>query len=186
MPMRLPVAVLLAMIATALWSLAGCNQGSPDVSVAPQGEEAPGATAGETEYNPHDAPITAEQKTQLQEETARFGDAVAKIKELCNAIEAETKDGIPQQPYAAHQALDKADLVLKWLPQVARDSGVAKEHWEEINTAANDLRTLLEKVHHNIDNKQDPNFASVAQALDQKISRLEEIAQNHGATGAKG
>lgn len=183
MSVRLSVAALLTLVATTFWFISGCNQGSPDASVAPQGEEAPAAAAGEAEYNPHDAPITAEQKTQLQEETAQFSDAVAKIKELCNAIEAETKDGIPQQPYAAHQALDKADLVLKWLPQVARDSGVAKEHWEEINTAANDLRTSLEKVHHNIDNKQDPNFASVAQEMDQKISRLEEIAQDHGATG---
>ena len=59
--------------------------------------------------------------------------------------------------------MDQADLVLQWLPQIARDSGVPKEHWEEINTTANDLRTLFEKVHQNIDDQKHPDFASVAQ-----------------------
>ena len=108
---------------------------------------------------------------------------VARIKELRNETEKETKDGIPTNPYVAHQALDKADLVLQWLPQVARDSGVAKEHWEEINTAANDLRTLFEKVHESIDNKQNPDFASVAPDMDEKLSRLEQIAQSPAAAG---
>ena len=75
--------------------------------------------------------------------------------------------------------------MLQWLPQVARDSGVAKEHWEEVNTAANELRTSFEKVHQNIDNKQDPNFGSVAQEIDQKIARLQEIAQAPVGTGGK-
>ena len=63
---------------------------------------------------------------------------------------------------------------------------MAKEHWEEINTTANDLRTLFEKLHENIDNQQDPDFASVAQGMDENISRLEEIVQSPGAAGDEG
>ena len=73
------------------------------------------------------------------------------------------------------------DLVLQWLPEIARNCNVPKEHWEEINTAANDLRTLFEQVHQNIDNQQDPNFASVAEGIDEKIIRLQEIAQSEPA-----
>jgi hypothetical protein len=136
-------------------------------------------TGGQSqEYNPHDVPITEEQKAQLKADTAQFGAAVETIRELANTIKEETKAGIPDNPYQAHQALDKADLVLQWLPQVARDSGVAKECWEEVNTTANQLRTLLEQVHERIDNRQDPDFASVENELNQMIIRLGEIAKD--------
>jgi hypothetical protein len=98
------------------------------------------------------------------------------VKQLGNEVEQETAAGIPENPFVAHQALDKADLVLQWLPEIARNSGVAKEHWEAVNTSANDLRTLFEQVHQNIDSKQDPDFAAVAGEMDQKVVGLEKIA----------
>ena len=76
--------------------------------------------------------------------------------------------------------------VLEWLPKIARNSGVPKEHWETVNTSANELRTLFEQVHQNIDNKQDPNFAAVAGDIDQKVAGLEEIATAEpAATGTE-
>ena len=39
------------------------------------------------------------------------------------------------------------------------------------------LRELFDKVHQNIDNKADPDFASVEQQMDAKIAELEAIAQ---------
>ena len=127
--------------------------------------------------NPHDVPITEEQKQQLREETAKFGDAVAKVEQLRDAVERETKNGIPANPFEAHQALDKADIIVQWLPEIARNSGVAKEHWETVTTAANELREFFDKVHLNIDNKVDPDFASVQQKMDARIAELEAIAQ---------
>jgi hypothetical protein len=145
------------------------------VGCGPQGQDPAGDVDGQDNYRPHDVPITEEQKAQLREETSQFADAVAKIKEFRVAIEEETKDGIPENPYKAHQALDKVDLVLKWLPEIASESGVAKEHWEPINTTANDLRDLFDKVHQNIDKQQDPDFAGVAADVDQKIAELEAV-----------
>ena len=127
--------------------------------------------------DPHDMPITEEQKKQLREETAKFADAVDRIKTLRDVVQKETKDGLPENPFAAHQALDRADLVVQWLPEIARDSGVAKEHWEKVNTAANELREAFDKVHLNIDNKVDPDFASVEQQMDVRIRELRAIAQ---------
>ena len=109
--------------------------------------------------------------------TAKFPDAVAQVRALRDETEAETKQGIPQNPYKAHQALDKADLLLQWLPEIARNSDVPKDQWETVTTTANDLRTLFEQVHQNIDNKKDPNFAAVAAAIDQKIGELESVAK---------
>lgn len=157
--------------------LAGCAQ-DEGPQTGPAGANQSASPAGETDgYNPHDVPITEEQKEQLRQETAQFAQAVAKIKQLRKETEQETKGGIPEDPYKAHQALDQADLVLTWLPEIAGTSNVPKDRWEEVTTTANDLRGLFEKVHQNIDNKQDPDFAAVAADIDQKIAVLEGITQ---------
>jgi hypothetical protein len=176
MNVRFPFVVLMSAAVLSLVLMIGCG---------PQGEA--GGRQGATEsgnvgqngeeVDPHDVPITEEQKQQLREETARFADAVAKVKELRDAVERETEDGLPENPFAAHQALDKADIVLPWLPKIARDSGVAKQHWETVNTAANELRELFDTVHQNIDNDVDPDFGSVQSQLDARIAELEAISQ---------
>ena len=51
------------------------------------------------------------------------------------------------------------------------------EQLETVTTTANDLRTLFEQVHQNIDNKKDPNFAGVAAEIDQKIAQLEKVSK---------
>lgn len=167
MSLRYSLALLLVVGA------AGCGQPKQD-----QGSKAGIAkpAAEDTgDYNPHDVPVTEQQKTELRKEAAKFPDAVAKLKEFRNAAEAETKNGIPQNPHNAHQVLDKADLLLQWLPGIARDSGVPAEQLETVTTTANDLRTLFEQVHQNVDDKKDPNFAGVAAQIDEKIRQLEKV-----------
>lgn len=170
MPALLSVAVIIVS-----GVLVGCSQSGKDQAAKSGGDQPVAKVKGD--YNPHDVPITEEQKTALRRQVAQYPDAVAKVKELRDETERETKDGIPQNPYKAHQALDMADLLLQWLPEITRDSGVAKENWEAVNTTANDLRTLFEQVHQNIDNKKDPNFAGVAAEIDLKIAELEKIAK---------
>lgn len=173
MSLHLPNALVIVTVAACFALSVGCGQPKQD---QPAGTDAPTAEAGHDDYNPHDVPITEEQKAELRAQTAKFADAVAMVKQLRNDVEKETKDGIPENPYKAHQALDKADLLLQWFPEIARDSEVPKDKWEEINTSANDLRTLFEQVHQNIDNKKEPDFASVAGQIDEKIAGLEAIA----------
>jgi len=176
MNIRISLVALLSVVVLSLGLMVGCGQqgptaGDPDAAQPDSGGQDAKAV------NPHDVPITDEQKQQLREETAKFADAVAKVKELRDAVERETKNGIPANPFEAHQALDKADIIVQWLPEIARDSGVAKEHWETVTTAANELREFFDKVHLNIDNKVDPDFASVQQKMDARIAELEAIAQ---------
>jgi hypothetical protein len=175
MSIRLPNALVIAAVAAFFAISVGCSQPKQDQPVAGD-SDAPTAAAGHDDYNPHDVPITEEQKAELRDQTAKFADAVAKVKELRNTVEEETKDGIPENPYKAHQALDMSDLLLQWFPEIARTSELPKDKWEEINTSANDLRTLFEQVHQNIDNKKDPDFAAVAGQIDEKIADLEAIA----------
>ena len=172
MSRRFYLALLMAFGVPFFGVPAGC--GSTDQKATGGGGDA--VADGNDDYNPHDVPITEEQKTRLRDQTAKFSDAVATIRQFRNEVEQETAGGIPENPYKAHQALDRADLVLRRLPEIARNSGVAKDHWEAVNTSANELRTLFEQVHQNVDNKKDPNFAAVADAIDQEVAGLEEIA----------
>lgn len=176
MLVRSSVSCVLALAMVGLTLSAGCSQSTPPPAASPA--ESAAAPAPAAEYNPHDVPITEEQKQQLRAQAGQFPQAIALIKELRNSIEEETKNGIPENPYKAHQALDKADLVFQWLPEIARDSGVAKEHWEAVTTTANELRTSFEKVHQNIDDRKEPDFASVAAAIDQQIAALSAIADS--------
>ena len=176
MNIRFPLVVLLSAAVLSLGLTIGCGQ--QDQTVGDQAAAQPDSGGQQAEgVDPHDVPITEEQKQQLREETAKFADAVAKVKELRDAVERETQNGIPENPFEAHQALDRADIVVQWLPEIARDCGIAKEHWATITPAANDLRELFDKVHLNIDNKVDPDFASVEQQMDARIAELEAIPQ---------
>jgi hypothetical protein len=175
MSTRFSLALPAVMAIVVSGILAGCSQATRDQAGKVAGNQTSAENKGD--YNPHDAPITEAQKTELRQQVAQFPVAIAKVKELRDGTERETKDGIPENPYQAHQALDKADLLLQWLPEIARDSGVAKEHWEVVATTANDLRTLFEQVHQNIDNQRNPNFAGVAAEIDLKIAELEKISK---------
>ena len=176
MNVRFPFVVLVSVAVLFLGLMIGCGQqsqtgsGQDAIESGSVGQNAEGV-------DPHDVPITEEQKQQLREETAKFADAVAKLKSFRDAVDRETRQGIPENPFEAHQALDRADVVVQWLPEIARDSGVAKENWETVTTAANELRELFDKVHLNIDNKVDPDFASVQQQMDARIGELQAIAQ---------
>ena len=174
MSIRFSHALVIVAVAACLALTIGCGQPQQDQPAA--GGSAPTADAGQDDYNPHDVPVTEEQKAGLRDQTAKFADAAAKVKELRNTVEQETNDGIPENPYKAHQALDMADLLLQWLPEIARNSEVPKDKWEAINTSANDLRTLFEQVHQNIDDKKNPDFAAVAGQIDEEIAGLEAIA----------
>jgi len=170
-----PVSYVLTFALVSLSFCFGCrpNERQPSGN----SDEPSAVQAGTDAYDPHDVPLTEDQKRELRQQVAQFPGAVETMRELRDVVEAETKNGIPVNPHEVHQALDKADLVLQWLPAIARDSGVPKEHWEEVTTTANELRTLFESVHENIDNKQDPDFAAVAGEIAAKLDRLAEIAQ---------
>jgi hypothetical protein len=125
--------------------------------------------------DPHDVVITEADVKK----PADYKDAVARIKEYRKDIEVNAGGDVPGK---AHRPLDELDIVLKWLPGIARDSNVPKNQWETINTSGQKLRELFEKVHQNIDNKKNPDFPGVAKEVDETIGRLEAAA---GATGAE-
>jgi hypothetical protein len=162
---------VLVTTGLALPFLGGCGDSAPDRVPAPPTTTGGGAPAGaaKTSADPDDQPIT-------EADVARpkgYADAVARLKGYNESIRGDVAAG---RPTKAHRALDELDIVLNWLPGIARDSGVPKEHWEEVNTNAQRLQELFNKVHGQIDAKQKPDYNAIAADVDKVFERLEAAA----------
>ena len=175
MTIRAPLnrAILSALVSLGL--VVGC--GKPEASKPTAGQDGGAKQAyihdhGDGPHShpadPHDQPIS---EADLQK-PVDFQDAVARIKKYREDIEVAAGGDVPGQ---AHRPLDELDIVLQWLPGIARDSQVANDQWETIDTSAQQLRELFEKVHGNLDDNKNPDFPSVAQAVDRAIARLEAV-----------
>lgn len=160
---NLSLAVLAAVVSTGL--LAGCGRDSSDTGPARTAEATP-------QHDPHDVPLTEEEIAQLKEETARYEDAIARIKRFQETIQQETTAGDPSK---AHRALDNLNVVLERLPEAARDSGVPRNKWQEVNETAQQLRELFDQVHARIDAGEDPDYQAVAGEIDRGIQKLASV-----------
>jgi hypothetical protein len=148
--------------------LSGCGETNPQPP-APSPVPAPAPKVGSPAAgDPDDVAIT---EADVKRPTD-FADAVTRVKGYRNTIRDEIAAG---RPTKAHRALDELDIVLNWLPEIARDGNVPKDRWESVNTTAQQIRELFNKVHTNIDAKQDPDYSSVSKDIDQAIGRLDEV-----------
>lgn len=141
--------------------MAGCGQSNPDSSRGPE----PGSTAPASS-DPDDVHITADDV----ERPENYAAAVDRIKAYRDTIRDEIAAG---RPGKAHRPLDEANYVLEWLPEIVQESGIAKEHWETINLAAQTVRESFDQIHTRIDGQQEPDFEAVAADVQQAIETLE-------------
>lgn len=170
-PKSVFAAVLTAVVVT------GCGQ-TASKQPADGGQSATEGQAAEAEvHDPHDVPLTEEEKIQLRKDNEDYVDAVAHIQSYRDTIRTETTEGNPAK---AHRALDNLDLVLEWLPEIAQKSGVPKSKWEEVNTTAQKLRDHFNAVHANIDDGKDPGYASVSAEIDKGVEALAAIEPEEG------
>ena len=80
--------------------------------------------------DPHDVKITEADVKK----PADYKDAVARIKAIPQRYRSRRLAAMcPARPI---ETLDELEIVLKWLPGIARDSSVPKSQWETINTSA--------------------------------------------------
>lgn len=123
--------------------------------------------------DPHDVPLTEEEIAQLKEDTAEYQAAVDHLKQYRDTIRDETSAG---EPAKAHRALDNADWVLQWLPEVAQNSDVPRDQWQTVGENAQKIRDLFNQVHANIDEGKAAGYESVAADVDAAITELESAA----------
>lgn len=121
-----------------------------------------------------DKPLTEKEKKDLKASIKDYKGAMTKIKEYRDKIRKETTsaDG---EAESAHRALDELTLVLEWLPEFAKSSGVAEDSLEDLTKSAQKVSDLFEKVHANIDAKKAPNYQAVAKAIEAEIAKLDKL-----------
>lgn len=163
MTLRNLTPTLLIVSVAALSLVAGCSKKT---------DSAKKTGAPEKAVDPHDVPMTDAEKKQLKEEVATYDKALAHIKEFRDTIKKETTEGTPAK---AHRALDKLDLVLEWLGEIAKTSNVPKDQWGTIGSNAQKLRELFNKVHANIDAGKAPDYEAVGADIDTSVSALEAV-----------
>jgi uncharacterized protein YqeY len=130
-------------------------------------------TGGKTAVeDPHDKPITEQEKKDLKAGIKDYKDVLAKIKSHRDKIRTETTGGNPE---LAHRSLDELTLVLEWLPEFAKSSGVPAAKLEDVTKSAEKLNDAFEKIHKQIDDKQKPDYAAVADAIEAEIKTLEGL-----------
>lgn len=160
--------------------LIGCGQQSSPESTETSSHQAGRTTPqahdhgheGNRQHGPHDVPLTEEDVAQLRRDTSNYAAAVAHIRSYRDTIRHETTEGVPAK---AHRALDKADLVLERLPEIARDSGVPKKDWQTVNETAQRLRDLFNSIHADIDQHKQPDYAAVSDEIDQAVETLAAV-----------
>lgn len=157
--------VLMALVATTM--LGGCSKSSAPMSHS----EAPSPTAT-VAHDPDDIPLTQEQIKALKLTITSYPDALTKIKSYRDSI----RDGIASgDPHKAHRPLDELDIVLEYLPNVARGNDIPKSQWETVNTSAQQLRDLFNKLHAQIDGGEKADYAAVAGEIDSALAKLESV-----------
>jgi len=142
------------------------DKATPDKAAATHGHDHDHGDHDHAEgQDHHDVPIT-EADVQMP---ANYAEAVTRIQSYRDAIRTAATGADPE---LAHRPLDELDIVLNRLPEIARDSGVPKQQWEAINTGARELRNLFNQVHAAIDEHRKPDYAAVAQPIDEQIAKL--------------
>jgi hypothetical protein len=153
-----------AFFLVAAWWFGGCGGDQPPA--APSATST--ATAPAVAPDADDVLITEADVSRPKD----YADAVARLGGYRDTIRDEIAAG---RPTKAHRALDELEIVLNWLPGIARDSDVPKEQWEALNTTAQKIRGLFNQVHSRIDEKQEPDYGSVAKDIDDALSALQAI-----------
>ena len=68
---------------------------------------------------------------------------------------------------------------------IARDSGVPKAKWEEINLAARELKKQFGAVHTTIEKTGKIDFAKYSKPIDTSIQKLEATAKTLSANSPR-
>ncbi|HVC96678.1 MAG TPA: hypothetical protein VND64_23575 [Pirellulales bacterium] len=162
MPTSLSAWIRAVALVTCVALVSGCGPAAPAASGVP--------SQPTTEANGKDVPIT-DADVKMPE---GYAEAVERIDGYCETVRKAIEDG---HPHGAHRALDEMDIVLNRLPEIARDGGVPKRHWEQVVVAGEEIRDLLNEIHAAIDDNRAPDYAAVANRVDAALASLAEVSR---------
>jgi len=159
---QVPCVYIVSLLAITV--LTGCSKTSEPATQTEVPSE--NTTAA---HNPDDISLTDSEIEALKQGVTSYTDALSKIKSYRNTIRDEIAAG---DPHKAHRPLEELNAVLEHLPIVARDNNIPKSQWETVNTSAQQLRDLFNKVHAQIDGGEEVDYTAIAGDIDLVLAKL--------------
>jgi hypothetical protein len=101
-----------------------------------------------------------------------YASALARLQSYRQQILEALAEG---HAHEAHRPLDEMDLVIGKLMLIARDSGVPRRDWEEVNLARRALRAQFDQAHAQLDQEQPVDRAKLAETTAATLKRLEAM-----------
>lgn len=170
----------LGLVLTLLWGVgvfAGCGSKPASGPSAEEHHEGDGHDHGKSSaadeahgQADHDHEHLTEADFDLPKD---FGGAVARIKACSVAVGEALKKG---DAHGAHKPADELVVLAGKLMPLARDGGVPKARWKEINLLAKELESELDKLHGAIDADKAAGNASILAAIDATVGELEKLS----------
>jgi hypothetical protein len=178
---RKTTVVVLAAVCAAWMPTLGCTR---PVSSSSEAEHHEHDKHDNHEHDGHDHAHDSTAKHDHDEEDVAITEAdvdmprdyttaIARLKTYRQQILSALADG---HAHAAHRPLDEMDLVVTKLMLLARDSGVPRGEWEEVNLARRALRAQFDLAHAAIDEEKPVDRAELEKKTAAPLAQLEAIA----------
>ena len=172
----------LRLVLTLLWGVgvfAGCGSKPATGPSAEEHHEGDGHDHGKSSAagDPHgQADHDHEHLTEADVDLPKdFGGAVARIKACSVSVGEALKKG---DAHSAHKPADELVILAGKLMPLARDGGVPKARWKEINLLAKELESQLGKLHDAIDADKAAGNEAILAAIEGTVAELEKVLAN--------
>jgi len=156
---------------------AGCSSKPAESQPAGEHHEGDGHDHGKTDaaHDDHDeADHDHKHLTEADLDLPKdFAGTVARIKTCSATVAAALKKG---DAHDAHKPADELVILTGKLMPLARDGGVPKARWKEINLLAKELESQLGKLHEAVDADKAAGNEEILTAIDATVGELEKVA----------
>jgi hypothetical protein len=99
---------------------------------------------------------------------------VARVEQLVDDIRDKIAAGTPTK---AHRSLDELDIILKKAAAIASRT-VPTQNWKEVNVQSKELAAAHNELHEKIDEKQNPDYAALADRIRKALDALKAVPTN--------
>jgi hypothetical protein len=167
---------LFLILAWGIGAFAGCNSKPASAPPAEEHHEGDGHDHSK-ESGAHDDHGDADHEhahlTEADIELPKdFAAAVVRIKACKDNVQEALKQG---DAHAAHKPADELVIMAGKLLPLARDGGVPKARWKEINLLAKELQSQLDKLHTAVDSDKATGNEAILTAIDATVAELEKV-----------
>lgn len=148
-------------------TLTGCGSGAVKEEASAEYQAGDGHDHGGAGDHEH-AHLTADDMEMPKD----FDDAIVRIKACQSTLATALEES---DLHEAHRPVDELTILFEEVMPLAKQSGIDRQHWKEMNLLVKEMTEQLNTVHEAIEHHQEGTVTPPP--ADQAIARLEEIAK---------